>query len=40
VSGRERTSAEFFSQLDSVGFVEPRVERLHAPRGAILARKP
>jgi hypothetical protein len=40
VSGRERTSAEFFSLLDSVGFVEPRIERLHAPRDAILARKP
>ena len=40
VSGRERTSSEFFGLLESAGFVEPRVERLHAPRDAILARKP
>jgi hypothetical protein len=40
VSGRERTRGEFFALLERAGFVEPRLERLHAPRDAILARKP
>ena len=40
VSGRERMRGEFFELLQRAGFVEPRIKRLHAPRDAIIARKP
>jgi hypothetical protein len=40
LNGRERTGSEFRALLERAGFVEPRVERLHAPRDYVLARKP
>jgi hypothetical protein len=40
LNGRERTGSEFRALLERAGFVEPRVERLRAPRDYVLARKP